>query len=100
MDTVQVSFQMTAPVSELSRLTDSDSSERLNDALNHHLSPRQTQVLLLMLQGHSRSEIAKHLNVSARTVDTTRARMMVKLKAKSNTELAIKAFALCNSVTA
>lgn len=96
MNPAQVGIQTSIPVSDLSKLTDSDSSEKLNEALNHHLSPRQTQVLLLMLQGHSRSEIARQLNVSARTVDTTRARMMVKLKAKSNTELAIKAAALFN----
>lgn len=67
----------------------------LNDVLRHHLSPRQTEILLLMMQGRSRSEIAQHLNLSARTVDTVRARVMFKLHAKTNSDLVLKVMALC-----
>jgi len=94
MNVVQLNTQLNKPVSELSDSTEIDSSEKLNEAFNHHLSPRQSEVLMLMLQGLTRAEIAKHLGVSARTVDTTRARMMAKLNARSNSELAMKAFAL------
>jgi DNA-binding CsgD family transcriptional regulator len=92
----QPGLQVNNPVFELSGQFVADSSDnRLADSLHHHLSPRQVEVLLLMLQGLSRSEIARQLNLSARTVDTTRARMMAKLNAKTNTELALKAFSLC-----
>lgn len=98
MNIVQLNSQRNNSISELSGLTETDSSEKLNDALSHHLSPRQTEVLMLMLQGLSRAEIAKYLGLSVRTVDTVRARMMMKLNAKSNSELAMKAFALCSKV--
>lgn len=78
-------------ISGLSGLTESDNTEMHHDALSHHLSPRQYEVLMLMLQGLSRAEIAKRLGISVRTVDTTRARMMAKLNARSNSELAMKA---------
>lgn len=94
MNFVQLDTQMNSILSDLPGSIDLDKSEQLNDALSHHLSPRQYEVLMLMLQGRSRAEIAKHLGLSVRTVDTVRARMMAKMNAKSNSELAMKAIAL------
>lgn len=81
--------------SGMSQLFDSPGLDGLGCVLSQYFSPRQTQILLLMMQGTSRSEIASTLNLSARTIDTVRARMMLKLNAKSNTDLVLKAFALC-----
>jgi DNA-binding CsgD family transcriptional regulator len=94
MNVIQLNTQTNHAVSDLSCSSEPDGSEARNDALSHHLSPRQYEVLMLMLQGLSRAEIARHLGLSVRTVDTLRARLMIKLNARSNSELAIKAFAL------
>jgi DNA-binding NarL/FixJ family response regulator len=69
-------------------------SDELCNALRQHFSPRQIQILMLMMQGHSRSNIATQLNLSVRTIDTVRTRLMIKLNAKTNSDLALKAFAL------
>ena len=94
MNIGQLDAIVNIPVSKPSQVGKGDSVEQLNDVLSHHLSPRQAEILLLMLRGFSRSEIARQLDLSARTVDTVRARMMIKLNAKSNSELALKAFSL------
>ncbi len=44
------------------------------------LSPRQRQVVELIVTGHSRKQIAAKLNVSPKTVDTYRAQCMEKLQ--------------------
>lgn len=43
------------------------------------LSPRQREVLQLIAQGHSTKEIARLLNLSAKTVETHRSRLMQQL---------------------
>jgi len=43
------------------------------------LSPRERQIALLVVQGRSSSEIGALLNLSAKTVDTYRSRLMSKL---------------------
>lgn len=45
----------------------------------HHLSPRQTEVLRLIAQGHSTKTIARELDVSVKTVETHRQRLMQEL---------------------
>lgn len=45
----------------------------------HHLSPRQTEVLRLIAQGHSTKAIARELDVSVKTVETHRQRLMHEL---------------------
>lgn len=69
-------------------------SDELCKVLRQHFSPRQIQILMLMMQGQSRSKIATQLNLSVRTIDTVRARILIKLNAKTNSDLALKAFAL------
>jgi two-component system response regulator NreC len=51
------------------------------------LSARERQVLALTAAGHSSTEIAKHLRLSSKTVDTYRARLMEKLGLKHRSEL-------------
>lgn len=65
-------------------LPDSDiSSESPWDAL----SAREREVLLLVARGHTSARIAEKLNLSAKTVDTYRARGMEKLNLRSRAAL-------------
>lgn len=51
------------------------------------LSPRETEVLRLMALGHTNSEIAAHLSLSVRTVETHRSHIQQKLGLSSRREL-------------
>lgn len=51
------------------------------------LSPRQREVLQLLAEGKSAKEIAAVLNISSRTVEFHKYRMMEQLKTKSSAEL-------------
>lgn len=77
------------PPESLQLLNHAD-SEDLNKTLEQHLSPRQVEILVLMMQGYSRSKISARLNLSVRTVDTVRARILIKLNAKTNADLVLK----------
>jgi two-component system, LuxR family, response regulator FixJ len=51
------------------------------------LTPREKQVLILLSEGHSNKVIARRLDLSPRTVEGYRARIMDKLEAHSVAEL-------------
>jgi DNA-binding NarL/FixJ family response regulator len=51
------------------------------------LTPREREVLQLIAEGRSTKEIASHLNVSVKTVDTHRRQIMDKLKLHSIADL-------------
>src|SRR5439155_13357260 len=51
------------------------------------LSVREREVLALAAEGYSATEIGKRLRVSSKTVDTYRARIMVKLGVKHRSQL-------------
>jgi DNA-binding NarL/FixJ family response regulator len=51
------------------------------------LSPRETEVLQLMVDGERNLEIAKILAVSPKTVSTHRARILEKMELKTNQQL-------------
>ncbi|MFI5027629.1 MAG: response regulator [Solirubrobacterales bacterium] len=51
------------------------------------LSPRETEVLKLMALGHTNREIAEHLALSVRTVETHRSHVQQKLGLSSRPEL-------------
>lgn len=51
------------------------------------LSPRQYQVLDLMVEGHQNIEIGHELGISPRTVEIHRGHVMKKMKAKTTGEL-------------
>ena len=55
------------------------------------LSDREFEVLLLIAKGHSISEIAERLSLSVTTISTYRARVIEKMKLKSNADLIIYA---------
>ena len=51
------------------------------------MSPREIEVLRLLALGHTNAEMADQLHLSARTVETHRARIMRKLGRRSRAEL-------------
>ncbi len=58
-----------------------------SDDLVEPLTPREIQVLRLIAQGHTNSQTAKILCISARTVESHRANIMDKLGARGRVEL-------------
>ena len=51
------------------------------------LSPRERDVLRLIVRGHSLSEVAEKLCLSIKTVDTYKVRIMGKIKANRKSDL-------------
>ena len=65
-------------------------TERAGDALRSRLArltPREREVLDLLVEGLSQREIAARLTISPRTVEVYKARMMEKLQCRSLAEL-------------
>jgi len=60
-----------------------------NEATAHiaSLTPREKEVLELIVNSHTNKEVAKKLDISYRTVDAHRARVMQKMRVESITEL-------------
>lgn len=52
---------------------------RREDHPSDNLTPRQREVLQLVVQGYSTKEIARHLNLAVKTVDTHRTQLMKQL---------------------
>ncbi len=63
-----------------------DGSHKLNEALSK-LSTRQREVLQLLAEGNSAKEVAGVLNISTRTVEFHKYRMMEELGIKTSAEL-------------
>lgn len=60
-----------------------------DDTLTHeNLSNREFQIMLMIASGKTTGEIARDLFISPSTVGTYRARIMEKMRMKTNTELA------------
>jgi DNA-binding CsgD family transcriptional regulator len=64
---------------------DREETQELNESIQ--LPPRQVETLKLLAQGKSNKEIAAVLDISVRTVDHYRERIMLKLELHSLTEL-------------
>jgi two-component system, NarL family, response regulator NreC len=62
------------------------------------LSSREREVLQLIAEGNTSNQIAEHLHISIKTVETHRAQLMAKLKARSVAELT--KFAIREGLTA
>jgi DNA-binding NarL/FixJ family response regulator len=60
---------------------------RAPEEWNVTLSPRQREILQLLAEGRSAKDIASVLNISARTVEFHKYRMMEQLKIKTSAEL-------------
>ncbi len=63
------------------------SSERV---LTVDLTPREREVAALLIQGLTSKQVGRHLDISPRTVDVYRARLMRKAQAATTTELVHK----------
>lgn len=63
--------------------------ERQREATARHqtLSPREAEVMALVVQGQLNKQIARQLDVSERTVEVHRSRVMLKMKADSLPDL-------------
>ncbi|MEX2237734.1 MAG: response regulator transcription factor [Dehalococcoidia bacterium] len=73
-------------------MTDLQTSQSTDNPGRHlGLSPRQLQVLLLMVEGRSDREIAATLQISPRTVMTHVAHVLRKLDVRSRTAAAMVA---------
>jgi DNA-binding CsgD family transcriptional regulator len=59
-----------------------------SDHALHRLTPRERQVVRFLAEGKSSKEMADILEISVRTVETYRARMMLKLDLHSTAEVA------------
>jgi DNA-binding CsgD family transcriptional regulator len=58
------------------------------------LTSREVQVLMLLVQGHTNTELAHRLHVSTRTVDHHVSSILEKLEVRSRTEAVAAAFGL------
>ena len=56
------------------------------------LSPREKEILILLANGHSSKDVAVHLRIGVGTVDTHRASLLAKLKARNVAGLVAYAF--------
>ena len=55
------------------------------------LTPREREVYILLVKGLSNKEVAKQLNISNRTIDVHRAKVMEKMQAEDLAELTVMA---------
>jgi DNA-binding NarL/FixJ family response regulator len=62
-----------------SRLVTSGSGKRKNPSANEKLTPREREIVQLLVEGKSNKEIAAALGISIRTGETHRAAIMRKL---------------------
>jgi two-component system, NarL family, response regulator NreC len=64
-----------------------DKASGTSHASNSMLTPREREVLQLLAEGMAAKEIATHISVSVKTVETHRRNMMIKLDLRSIAEL-------------
>jgi DNA-binding NarL/FixJ family response regulator len=60
---------------------------RTGDAASHVLSPREREIVQLLAEGKSNKEVASTLNISVKTAETHRHRIMQKLELNSVVDL-------------
>ncbi len=75
----------------LTRLSNSDIiGHRINSEISSLLSPREIQILEMIIQGKTSKEIALELFISKTTVDTHRRNILDKTGCRSTSELLMK----------
>ncbi|VBB69790.1 Two-component nitrogen fixation transcriptional regulator FixJ [invertebrate metagenome] len=80
LDSIRTAITM--PVEEIGRPGGPSERARLSS-----LSPREREVMLLVVAGHPNKVIAERLGISARTVEVHRAKIMEKCEVRSLTDL-------------
>lgn len=66
---------------------DTARGRRRGSSVSRQLTPRECQVVRLLAKGHGNKQVAAALNVSTRTAESHRARIMRKLELKSFSDL-------------
>jgi FixJ family two-component response regulator len=84
LDCIQETLQMDLKIRE------TEAGRLKQQALVARLSPREREVMDRILEGETNKEIASHLQISRKTLDIHRARILVKMQAKNSAELAKK----------
>ena len=79
---VKTAFTLDAQMREQASL------DQTAETLLSCLTPRELEVMLLVVAGHANKEIARHLGISHRTVEIHRSRVMEKTGASNLLELA------------
>lgn len=75
---------------ELLQQVESEASEVENEASGHTLSPRQTAIMELLLQGSTNQEIANSLGVQLQTVKNTLSTIYEKMGVSNRTGAVVK----------
>ena len=94
LDFVEKPFAIDDMLAAIHRALDSDRERRATNLQQHHLrerfaalTPRETEVMDLVVQGHANKIVAATLGVSPKTVEVHRANVMRKTGANSLAEL-------------
>lgn len=79
----------TPDVSPMTPAARAENTEKIEnkEKVENHPSPREMEVVRFLADGKSNKEIAGFLNLSTRTVETYRSRLMAKLKVHSAAEI-------------
>lgn len=98
IDYIEKPFDPQVLLTRMQEAIQKDLDTRINNAEKRklkkrlgQLTPRENEVMILVVKGLSNKEIAKHLNVSNRTIDVHRAKLMEKMDAEDLAELTVMA---------
>jgi two-component system, LuxR family, response regulator FixJ len=98
VDYMEKPFDSEVLLTRMQEAIQKDLETRVNNAekrkLKHRLSqltPREHEVMILIVKGLSNKEAAKQMNVSNRTVDVHRSKVMEKMAAEDLAELTVMA---------
>lgn len=81
---------------ELAEYMAGSMDNRFKELQQEKLSEREFQVMILLARGKSSNDIANELNISIKTVNTHRSKILAKMALKNNSELVI--YAMKNSL--
>jgi len=60
---------------------------KLDESLSDSLTPREGEILIALAQGYPNREIAEELEISVKTIDSHRTKLMRKLGLRNNSDL-------------
>ena len=87
LETVAVGELYVHPSMVRALIADSGAPSPAHKAEVEGLSPREMEILRLIVQGYTNHQMADELNISVRTVESHRANLMGKLSVRSRVEL-------------